>query len=202
MNKSESKYFNTAQIMDNALIDLLDKKDFEYITVKELCNTAGVNRSTFYLHYESMNDLLDEAIEMINKMFDESFDISINDMMLNIANAPLSDLVLINDSYLIPYLEFMKSNKKIFMAAQRNPHSMKTYTNFADICEKILIPIYKRFNIPENEHEYLIAFYFQGLKSVINHWIENDCKESVEEISKIIFNCVRPNLPNSAKEQL
>ena len=48
MNKSESKYYNTACLMDDALILLLEKKDFEYITVKEICNKAGVNRSTFY----------------------------------------------------------------------------------------------------------------------------------------------------------
>lgn len=33
--------------MDEALILLLEDKDFEYITVKEICRKAGVNRSTF-----------------------------------------------------------------------------------------------------------------------------------------------------------
>ena len=47
MNKSESKYFNTALLMDEALIQLLEVKDYEYITVKEICEKAGVNRSTF-----------------------------------------------------------------------------------------------------------------------------------------------------------
>ena len=49
MNKNESKYFNTAIKMDEALITLLEKKDFEYITIMEICEMAGVNRSTFYL---------------------------------------------------------------------------------------------------------------------------------------------------------
>ena len=61
MNKSESKYFNTALSMDNALIALLEVKDLEYITVKEICETDGVNRSTFYLHYETLADLVNEA---------------------------------------------------------------------------------------------------------------------------------------------
>ena len=34
MNKAESKYFNTAVKMDEALLELLEKKDFDYITVK------------------------------------------------------------------------------------------------------------------------------------------------------------------------
>ena len=65
MNKNESKYFNTAVKMDKALIELLEKKDFEYITIKEICEKAGVNRSTFYLHYENTVDLLREATQYI-----------------------------------------------------------------------------------------------------------------------------------------
>ena len=69
MNKSESKYFNTALRMDEALLALLEKKDLEYITVKEICHQAGVNRSTFYLHYETIADLVNETLEMINHRF-------------------------------------------------------------------------------------------------------------------------------------
>ena len=47
MNKNESKYFNTAIRMDEALITLLEKKDFEYITIKEICDTAGVTVPPF-----------------------------------------------------------------------------------------------------------------------------------------------------------
>ena len=58
MNKNESKYFNTAIKMDEALITLLEKKDFAYVTIKEICKVAEVNRSTFYLHYENTSELL------------------------------------------------------------------------------------------------------------------------------------------------
>ena len=69
MNKSESKYFHTALRMNEALIALLEQKDLEYITVKELCHQAGVNRSTFYLHYETIADLLNETLDLINQRF-------------------------------------------------------------------------------------------------------------------------------------
>ena len=36
MNKNESKYFNTAIKMDEALITLLEKKDFDYITINDI----------------------------------------------------------------------------------------------------------------------------------------------------------------------
>lgn len=74
MNKSESKYFNTAVLMDEALLQLLQKKDFDYITIKEICIKAGVNRSTFYLHYENLNDLLEESLTYIYSKFTEKYD--------------------------------------------------------------------------------------------------------------------------------
>ena len=72
MTKSESKYFHTAVRMDEALLSLLSEKDFEYITVKDICTRAGVNRSTFYLHYENTADLLAEAAAMIHDRFQKS----------------------------------------------------------------------------------------------------------------------------------
>ncbi len=74
MNKTKSKYYNTACLIDKALLLLLEEKNFDYITVKEVCLKAGVNRSTFYLHYESMNDLLDESLAYIFSQFTSRYD--------------------------------------------------------------------------------------------------------------------------------
>ena len=55
--------------MGEAFLTLLAKTDFEYITVKEICEVAGVNRSTFYLHYETMSDLFSESVGRMNEQF-------------------------------------------------------------------------------------------------------------------------------------
>jgi len=73
MNRSQSKYFNTALLMDEALILLLEKKDFEFITIKEICAKAGVNRSTFYFHYENINDLIKECDNYLNEKFIDKY---------------------------------------------------------------------------------------------------------------------------------
>ena len=73
MNQNQSRYFITATLMDEALLQLLEKKDFAFISVKEICQRAGVNRSTFYLHYQSINDLLEETIELLNERFVSAF---------------------------------------------------------------------------------------------------------------------------------
>ena len=92
--------------MDKALISLLKEKDLEYITVKEICEKAGVNRSTFYLHYETVADLVNEAIETVNQRF-MSYFADINGIEEKLDHTDLSNLVLVKQDYLYPYLRFV-----------------------------------------------------------------------------------------------
>lgn len=102
MNEFNSKYFKTALRMDEALIALLEKKDLEYITVKEICEEADVNRSTFYLHYETVGDLVDETTEMTNKRFLSYFPQNERDISDALNGLRLGDLILVTGEYLIP----------------------------------------------------------------------------------------------------
>lgn len=49
----------TENIICNSFLELLKSKDFEKITVADVCRVAKINRGTFYLHYRDMNDLID-----------------------------------------------------------------------------------------------------------------------------------------------
>lgn len=190
MNKSESKYFNTACSMDKAFIELLEIKDFEYITVKEICERAGVNRSTFYLHYETIADLLEETTEYILNDFLLRFDNSPKAFLNQISTAPLNELILINDAFLKPYLSFISEHKSVFRAAFRNADCMKSATHFSNIKNLILKPILERFNIPNEEQKYWISYYISGVTAIIKEWTDSNCTEPIEKIEKIINNCV------------
>ena len=190
MNKSESKYFNTALRMDEALITLLEKKDLEYITVKEICETAGVNRSTFYLHYETVADLVDEAMRTTNERFLSYFPQRQEDVLTAMESRELKDLVLATREYLLPYLRFIRDNKKVYRAAFRNPSSMQAHVQYGDLKERILLPILQRFQIPPAHRSYYIAYYIEGIMAIIKGWLRNDCADEVEMIAQIIEKCV------------
>lgn len=198
MNKSDSKYFNTALLMDEALIKLLAEKDIEFISVKEICEKAGVNRSTFYLHYETIGDLLEETSRYVTSRFLASFDKTEALFDGRIEAVPLSKLVFINEEYLRPYLQFINDNRSVFKAAIHNPVSMKSDIMYSGMKKHVLEPIMKRFEIPVDEQNYWMAFYLKGIWAIIQEWIDRDCKESIEKIVGIIENCVRPEkaLPN------
>ncbi len=193
MNKSESKYFNTALCMNEALIVLLEVKDLEYITVKEICEKAGVNRSTFYLHYETVADLVNEAMENVNKRFLACFTQSEVDFADKIKSKKLDDLILITQDYLIPYLQFIRENKKVYRASFRNPNEMQANTRYRSLKKYILEPILKKFEVPEMRWQYYIAYYIEGIAAIIREWLNNDCQDSAETIADIIEECVRPS---------
>lgn len=196
MNKSESKYFNTALLMDAALIRLLETKDYEYITVKEICEKAGVNRSTFYLHYETINDLLVECLEYVKKRFVDTFSQNTGNFIGNIGSAALDELILINSDYLRPYLTFFKENKSLFRAVYKNPSCMQTEAQYNGISEYVIRPIMARFHIPRGEQKYWITFFVNGSMAIIREWINGGCKESIEEIETIMIHCIRPDNSN------
>lgn len=52
----------TRMVLKESLMELLKNKPISNITIKEICEEADINRSTFYSHYSSQYDLLN-AIE-------------------------------------------------------------------------------------------------------------------------------------------
>ena len=99
--------------MQTALLTLLDEKPFESLSVKEICDRADVNRSTFYLHYDNVNDLLTEAMEAVYADFFKRFG-PMRDEELNIDKRTEDELFFIRSEYLVPYLDFVKENQKLF----------------------------------------------------------------------------------------
>ena len=199
MNKSESKYFNTALRMDEALIALLEEKDLEYITVKEICHQAGVNRSTFYLHYETIADLVNETLEMINRRFLSYFPQQEEDVLGNMDSRERKDLVLVTREYLLPYLRFIQDNKKVYRAAFRNPSSMQAHVRYGELKQHILGPILERFEITASHRPYYMAYYVEGIIAIVKEWLRQDCADEVEMIAGIIESCVQPRDGNYEK---
>ena len=50
----------TRQLIRDTLLELMQEKGFQQVTVTELCKRAELNRGTFYLHYLDLNDVLDD----------------------------------------------------------------------------------------------------------------------------------------------
>ena len=190
MNKSESKYFNTAIKMDLALISLLKKKPFDYITVSEICQEAGVNRSTFYLHYETIGDLLAETTRYLLDDFLAYFSTDTKAIALNLADCELSDLIFICDKYLSPYLSYVKDHKEIFGTALLYNQTLGFEDVYKRMFDNIFNPILERFQYTPSNRQYVMMYYLNGINAIILEWLRNGCDKSIQEISEIISICI------------
>ena len=176
MNKSESKYFHTAARMDVAFLGLLEKKDIQYITVKEICEAAGVNRSTFYLHYTDIYTML-ETIE--------------NDLICQVQTAiqeyPL-DPVHKDSSY--PFISRMfailDENRDI-CASLLGPNGDMNFVSRVEIllADTVLEKLKEEF--PKNIHDirYAYAYCIHGCMGIVKTWLSDPQPGSPEHVADL-----------------
>lgn len=192
VNKSESKFHNTAVKFDNALLRLLEKKDFKDITISDICNGAGVNRSTFYSHYENTYDLLEEVKNNSIAEFMESFhsDLEVN----NLSKYDSAELIFVSPKYLIPYLEFIRDNKRFFKVYMSNLDNFAVEDTNNYLVDTVFTPIYAKNGITDKTIiKYMSRYYLSGITAIVTEWVKNDCEDDILLISEIITICVRPN---------
>ena len=203
MNKSESKYFNTAVKFDQALLSLLEEKPFAYITVSELCVKAGVNRSTFYLHYENTSDLLRETAKYVLDGFLSYFPSDTKAMAEKLSGCDLAELNFIGEQYLHPYLSYRKENRRIFATVLSQPMAFASEEVFQRLFVNIFNPILERFRYPEEDRTYVMLYYLNGVTAIVSQWLKDGCETEIEEISRIIHECIfgRGTLQSPAFEE-
>ena len=190
MTRSESKYFATAARMDAAFLELLEKKDFAYITVKEICEKAGVNRSTFYLHYETVNDLLAESARYIIDKLIANMPQDTTDFFEKLQTRPLEELHLITPEYLRPYLNFIKEHRRIFRTSVEQSSVLGMNDAYLALNRYVFTPILDRFHVPPSDQKYMMPFYIHGLMGIVNEWLKEDCRDSVEHIISVMRICI------------
>ena len=190
MNKNESKYFKTAVKMNEALITLLEKKDFSYITIKEICAIAGVNRSTFYLHYENVSDLLKETTEYIFDKHLSYYTIDYKGITEQFCNCERKDLVFITREYLLPYLAFVQDNQRVFKVAIKQFDTFNLDHVYGRMFEHIFDPILARFYVPIEKRGYITKFYLTGVYAIVMEWVNSNCATDINIIAEIIYDCV------------
>ncbi len=81
----DPRVVRTRRLLHQALVTLLEEKDFHHITVGDIAARAGVNRTTFYDHFEDKNALVNYTIqqlfqERIHQFVDTQSGLSLNNL--------------------------------------------------------------------------------------------------------------------------
>lgn len=162
----------TKMLLKNSLIELMHEKSISQITIKEICENADLNRSTFYLHYTDQFALLSD-IE--NEIMENTF------CYLKDVGSSFDTL-----AYIETFLTYVKKNRDIFhtlLCRQENASFQKLSISKAMELIKGLLP-----SIGSIEKEkYVYVFVMYGCVHIIMEWIDSSFDLSETEIASIIF---------------
>lgn len=164
----------TKMLLKDAMIDLMQTKPVEKITIKEICEKAQINRSTFYLHYSEPNDLLksieDDIIENTADYLDK--------IGADINNSAMQ--------YMLMFFRYIRENDKIFrtlLVKRENPFFRKKFIKFA--LERVVTSLHCTAN--KKYEKYVYGFVINGSLGAIIEWVESDYSIPEQEIVGLIF---------------
>ena len=180
MTTKDLRIIKTLQQIDRALLELLNELPFQKITVQLLCERALINRSTFYLHYTDIYNML-ETIE--NELQEEILKI--------IQEHPVSPFN--EDSF--PFIEdiflTLWENKDICSALLGPNGDMSFVSRIESIISEHSLKVLKA-TFPENMDslKYSYSFCLTGCIGLIKTWLDSDTGESPQHMADLTFRLI------------
>lgn len=166
------RYQSTEEKIQKALFSLLRIRKYNDISIKEICFEAGINRSSFYSHYYDINDLMIKTEQNLSKEILKIF--NPNMVWDEKVFENLFDFLLKNKDF---YKSYLETNEQTFMETN-------DFTNYISLINKRT----KGFDFNENEKIYHMAFFAGGIKAMSKTWLKTGCKETPNEMAKILTN--------------
>ena len=161
---NNARTIQTKFMLKKALFELLSERNVNDINVKSLCQKAEINRSTFYLHYRDIEELLRTAKqEEVNKFYEFTSSISNDSSMKDAATS---------------YFTYIKNNDFIFRILLNGQHP-----DF----EKQFLTALLQISYQEGDI-YDHVFSISGHLAITKHWIENGYIESIEDMALKVIN--------------
>lgn len=171
-------------LFKNALMDLLKEKgDIHKISVRELCERAELNRSTFYAHYNEPNDLLKELEDEIIKSTEEH----------------LKKIGEENDigahKYILLFLKYIKENDKAFRTLLVDASNAEFKSRFM---QQSIIKFVENLDIKfkEESEQYIYSYILHGSTGIILQWIRSSYEENENTICELLFSINQSALVN------
>lgn len=177
MPKENRRTKITKLLLNESFLELLSKKPLARITVKEICEDADLNRSTYYQYYtdpyDQMTKLEVDTIEGMASYLDTITDGVVSD------HNHLYEIV----KHIIDYIQ---SKKKMFQILLSNNGDISLQKDILTVfAEKILhTDIQMLHNNPELLQEYI--FVSNGSFGIIYYWLMSDKDETTDALAKRI----------------
>lgn len=162
MNNDHKESYVEKQLAD-ALITLLQKQDIDDISIRSLCLQADVGRASFYRHFQSKEEILDQHAAALIKIWAEEFEADPQSHPSNVFESLFTHIQKHQTFYKVLY-----KTKRVDVI--RNSLRQK-------------IGYSKDLN---NAEAYQKVFFADGLSGYIEEWIERGMQESPSELNKLL----------------
>ncbi|MDR0292529.1 MAG: TetR/AcrR family transcriptional regulator [Oscillospiraceae bacterium] len=171
--KTDHRVRLTKQIIRESLVPLMKKYPVSRISVKMLCENAGINRSTFYTHYAGVYDLLYQIQREC-----------INELSVIISDDAFSEQTKRTVQALEQILSYAKANSELFEVLLSENGDFAFQREIMLLAQqKIIHEIQSMKNIDPGILEYLQFFIVNGVLSVVQKWLSTGMKEPVPEMA-------------------
>ncbi|HOO32760.1 MAG TPA: TetR-like C-terminal domain-containing protein [Thermotogota bacterium] len=174
--KTDRRVKYTKMLLKNGLVELLKDNPISKITVKKLCETADVNRSTFYTHYDNQYDLLNQLIIDVIEEFGQYVSTE------NFTEGSQTTILMVKKM-----VEYAAENAELMKSLLRE----NGYFSFSDMivmiaqCETVL-EIREQHGIDRAISDYMLYFIFSGALSILHKWLLEGMIETPQKIAEII----------------
>ena len=169
----------TKMLLKQSLIELMREKSIHEISIKDICQGADINRSTFYRHYNTQYELYDNILEDITDNISEIY-VSCSD------NENKTQVFL---TEVLKYIEANRDTFLVILSGKSNVSMGETFNRFTN-----------RFIDGENTSEfkvYIIQFVAAGMTSFIWSWLNKESRHSAEEVALIISSVITHGIKRS-----
>ena len=175
--KQDRRIRKTQKLLKESLLELMEKKDFKNISVKDITELADLNRGTFYLHYADTYSLLQEMESEVLNDF--------QDMVNNCRYAFKKDSLL---PVFIPIIHYIEENKKICKILFENSSSNDFVNRFHTLVLKNGTALIRE-QYPDAKEvilNYYLEFITYGLTGVLKSWLDTDMQQPKEEVAEFV----------------
>ena len=169
--KNNSRYKMSSDKIETAFLTLILHNKYEEITISQVCKQAGLNRSTFYCHYDDINDLIIKIESKFAKGMASIF---------NFGERQTHEAF-------VEMFTFVKENKYFYKAFLNIPYATLAETNLKT---NVLKNINSHINFEQSKKMdiyYRASFFGAGIKELCRLWLERDCQESPEYMAKLLI---------------
>ena len=174
-NVTDLRIVKTRTNIKNSLIDLLAEKNVSKITVTELAEKAMINRKTFYRHYHTVQDVVDDI----------NYDI-INDVISHAKKSDRDGNNLVNQLNFIG-LSIVENKEQINKILKNSPEVFGSGRSVELLKRFIEVSIRPVLNFKnETKLKYLVEFVVSGFISVYGRWFNDGCAESSEKLADAV----------------